>query len=444
MAGLTPKITVPTVELPDGYRLWHPGDDDRPTPVLSPTARYGLVGTFLELIDGQTEAGIAAVGAIVLAQLGTLIGRRAVVRIGEHRHHANLFELIIGDTSTGGKGSADTAAERLTEAVEPGFFVRHAMGGFGSGEAIVEAIRDTDPDEDANEKRRVINEAEFSAVLRVARRESSILSEIIRQGFDYKPIRHRTKASGVVISTGHHLAVVGSITPIEMLRCSSELDVENGWLNRFLLMHAEIERVLPFGGAIDDTELTEIVQHVRKALARLAGTGIDGTAISYRIEAATDTGELWEPWYRRVRFGSGEGRVRSLTRRQHVQAARLALIFAVLDEADEIKPAHLEAATAWTDYSVATAERYFGSGPGGQAGKLLDAIRRAMPDGLTTTDQHAVFGRHIDATALEVLRHELEAAHHVFSYELSTGGRPKIVSVAITAVRTNEETEESP
>jgi hypothetical protein len=440
-----PRRLEPAVdpELPDGYRLWREGDDLRPVPVLASAARHGLVGHYLDLLDGQTEAGLAAVGALVLVHLGTLIGRRAVVCIGPHRQHANLYTLVIGESSTGAKGSAEHAAERLTEHVAPGFFVRHAMGGFGSGEALVEAVRDMKTDEDPNEKRRVINESEFSAVLRVARRESSILSEIIRQGFDYKPIRHRTKTHGTITSTGHHLAIVGSITPAELFACSSALDVENGWLNRFLFVHSEMQRVLPFGGDVDDAELRSIAAHVGDALDALyqRASAAFLAPIEYPIIEGSPTGDVWEPWYRQVRTGSGAGRVAALTKRQHVQAARLALVFAVLDRAVAITPAHLQAAMAWTDYSVAGVERYFGHGPGGQAGKLLDAIRTAMPDGLSVAEQHAVFGRHLKGVDLERLRAQLEGDRLIVTAVQPTDGRPRETCFAITPLRTNEVSE---
>ena len=422
MAGLVPTIEVPSI-LPDGYRLWTPDDGVAPVPRLATRAHHGLVGCYLELLEDQTEAGLAPVGAIVLAHLGTLIGRRAIVTIGEHRQHANLFELVVGETSTGGKGSADNAAEALIEMVDPFFFVRHAIGGFGSGEALIEAVGDTKPDQEANEKRRIIHESEFSAVLRVARRESTILSEIIRQGFDYKPIRHRTKTSGTAISTGHHLSVIGSITPAELLRCSDELDVENGWLNRFLFIHAEISGSCP--SAAPSTRPRSAPSPATSPRRSTAST-----PPSWACATASSPTPSWarsgSPGTTRsvsaaVPAGCGRSLVVSTSRR-----ARLALILAVLDQAEEIRPAHLEAAIAWTDYSVATVERYFGQGPGGHEGKLLTAIRApVLADGLSVSEQHDVFGRHLKAEELETIRTQLEHRHLIFTYAQPTWAAPE-------------------
>ncbi len=423
MAGLGPRIEIPDVpELPDGYRLWQHGDGDVPVPVLDAAARHGLIGAYLDLVEDETEVNVAPVGAMLLVNLGTLIGRAATVHIGEHHHHANLFLLPVGETSTGGKGSADAVVERLITEVEPSFVVRHVLGGFGSGEAVVYEMRDV-KDETAVEKRRVITEAEFSAGLRVARREQSILSQIIRQGFDYKPIQHRTKSHGAIIATGHHLAIVGAITPKELAECSTDLDMENGYLNRFLFVHSEIVRVLPFGGRIDGAEVRSIAGHIRNALDKLA----DRPTAEYLITAGGEIGELWGPWYHKVRFGTGT--VPALTRRQHVHVPRMALILAVLDGAGALGADHLRAAMAWSDYSVATVERLFGRSATGKAAQLLEAIREAGRDGLDGTAQRNLFARNLGGSEIEALRHQLEERHLIHTFKKPTGGRPVHISV---------------
>ena len=121
--------------------------------------------------------------------------------IGEITHHANLFTMIIGETSTGAKGTADGVVDRFMNELDPLFYERHVVSGFGSGEAAIEPFRDLTPlerekNEVPREKRRVIDEPEFSRVLRVAHRDGSILGQVIRQGFDYKPIQHRTQKGG--------------------------------------------------------------------------------------------------------------------------------------------------------------------------------------------------------------------------------------------------------
>ncbi len=440
MAGLTPQIEIPeVVKLPPGYRFWREGDDDQPPPVLAPAAYHGPIGRYLRLVEGETEGHPAAIGAMLLTRLGCLIGRRAQIWNGEHFHHANLFTLIPGKTSTGAKGVADNTVRLFMGQVEPAFRVRHVVGGFGSGEALLDDIRDVDDDQEPVEKWRVVIEPEFARVLQVARREHNILSVIIRNAFDYEPIRHRTKSHGLVVATGHHVSVEGSITPAELVELSAELDLQNGWLNRFMFFHSALTAILPFGGSIDRGGLAEITADVRRTLEWLGEqTAVNGVGRLYYVlsedKAKTRDGKalarLYDPWYRSVRAREEPGS--ELTCRQHVHVPRIMLILAVLDRAERLTVEHFEAAKAWNNYSVATAERLFArSSRPGKIGQLLEAIREAGSDGLDGTAQVVMFKNTLDSARVARLRAELEAQQLIVTTAFPTGGRPRLVSFAI-------------
>lgn len=439
LVGLGPNLrdaVPPLYVLPDGFRLWTPDDEEAAfDPVLGEAAYHGPVGEFLHLIAPHTEAAVPAVGAIVLTRLGTLIGRRGAIDVGDHRHHANLFVAIVGETSTGAKGTAVRAADHLTRAVAPTFERVHEIGGFGSGEALFDAVAD----EGDGDKRRLVHENEFAALLRVARRETTILSEIVRQAFDYGPLRNITRGRGSLYASNHHISVIGSITPSELLTLAAELDVTNGWLNRFLFIDSRLAHLLAFGGQVDRNEVARLAERIVLALDRLDSRPlINGTSTAYRLTRESSVGELWRPWYERVRTGTGIGALASVTRRQHVQAARLALIYAVLDQADQLEPEHLRAAMAWTDFGVQTAATLFGPviGP---ALKLLGAIREAGEEGLSLTEQSAVFSRKLNAQRLEVLRRHLTDLGLIFNFSTSSGGRDRIASVAVRRMAKKDE-----
>jgi hypothetical protein len=433
MAGLGPRLVddvPPLYTMAEGFRLWTPEDEDEPrVPVLGAAAFHGVVGDFLHTIEAETESALPAIGAMTLTRLGTLIGRRAALNIGEHRQHANLFVAIVGPTSSGAKGTADIASRKLIELVCPKFATVHEVGGFGSGEALFDDVADdVDP---PNEKRRVVTEDEFSVVLRVSRRESSILSEMIRKAFDYRPLQHRTRTGGKRWATDHHISVVGSTTPAELRALSAELDIENGWLNRFLFVDSRLVRLLPFGGHFDPAALRRIANRIDTALGVLEQRpAINGIAVHYRLDEGSAAAQLWAPWYGQVRDGVGSGALAAVTRRQHVQAARLAVIYAVLDQSLTIEPEHLRAGQAWCDFGVQTAANLFGP-VAGSALKLLVAIREMGEDGLDGRSQSAVFGRNVKAAVIEEFRRHLEALALVRTFSVSTGGRPRQLSVAV-------------
>ena len=143
--------------------------------------------------------------------------------------------------------------------------------------------------------------------------------------------------------------------------------------------------------------------------------------------------------YSTVRFGTGS--VPSVTRRQHVQVARLALILAVLDKADEISLEHLEAAIAWSDFSVAIADRLFGRGVAGRPFSCSPPSVTAGASGLSQWDQSNLFSRNLTRDELDRIRQRLEDAHLIYTFKRPMGGRPAIVSVAIWPLRRNERNE---
>lgn len=434
MAGLNPRITAPPLYvLPPGMRVWTPGSVT-PWPQLAAAGRHGPVGRYLDLVEDQTEAGVEAVGIMVLTDLGTLIGRRAGVRLGQIYHHANLFTLVVGETSTGAKGTASLMSRALLEGIDPSFHRRHYIGGFGSGEALIDKFSD-DPDKNdkPREKRRVIVENEFSVVLRVAKRESSILSEIIRQGFDYAPIFNETRTGGTVSAHDVHLAVVGSITPAELFEFVQSVHIQNGWLNRFMMVPAVMSRLLPFGGSIDEDARKVIADDVRGALEQLDDP-LNVGGRWYRVDGSTPVGALWEPWYRDHRLGVGTGAVKPLTARAVAHGARLLNIFTVLDKATEPGPQHFEAARAWVDLSIATVRKLFGDAPAGKPGRLLAVIREAGEVGMSHGDQGQRFKNSMSSDELDECRRILLAEALIVEFELSTPGRPRTVSVAVTPI----------
>jgi hypothetical protein len=112
-AGIAePRITAPLLEPPEGYRWWEEGDlETLRRPELGQDAYHGLVGAYLDLVRGRTEADPAPIGFNILAHIGTHFGRLCRYVAGDAIvHHPNLWAAIVGPTSAGGKGVADSTA----------------------------------------------------------------------------------------------------------------------------------------------------------------------------------------------------------------------------------------------------------------------------------------------------------------------------------------------
>jgi hypothetical protein len=438
LAGLAPKIAVPDAgpQLPDGYRLWRDTDGLVPAPVLDRVAYHGLIGDYLEVIAGRSEAPAATVGAYLIPCIGTLFGRTVAYAAPPHIHYPKLYVAVVGPTSSGAKDVSRTVAMVLIKAIEPAFLRIHSLAGLGSGERLIHEVRDIDPDQKTEqkpvEKRRIVLDAELSAVLRIVRREGSILGDHLRQAFDNDPLRHSTITNKTTVAADHHISLIGGITPRELAALVDEIAIFNGFLNRYLFVWSELSELHPFGGHIPTDAVTELAarfEQTRRALARDISVNATHRVLTVDDE---DARVLWKSFYLDRREGSGDSDLmKAITGRQVPQAARIALVYAALDNATSIGAHHLRAAFAWCDYSTGSIKRIFTTGPAGKAGQLLTAIRDKAGDGLDGVGQYEVFQRHVTADDLAVLRAQLESERLIVTHTVPTAGRNRQVSFAI-------------
>jgi hypothetical protein len=432
-AGLVdePVFVVPDiVVLPAGYRYWRDGDGLVPEPELDAAAYHGLIGDYLHLVEGETEAHPAAIGAHLIPCVGTMLGR-SVCYAPDVQYPATYW-AVVGPTSTAAKGAALKVALALIKEVRPEFLMRHSISGIGSGETLVYEMRDAEgPEDDPVETRRIVLNAELSRVLKVVRKDGSILGDVLREAYDGLPLRH-SAAQGKkrAVSSNHHLSIVGSITPRELRALTEELSILNGFSNRYLYAWATMATTLAFGGSIDRSRVIRLAREVENRLAvvdRLPE--VNGTR-SYGF--ATERSPLWKEFYDANRRGLSETpALEAVTGRQVSHAARVALVYAALDGHSSISDDHVRAGIAWADYSLGTVLKVFTTGPAGRAGQLLEAIREKGTDGLDGVGQHDVFKRNLQPGELEAIREDLEARHLIVTASFATGGRPRLVSYAI-------------
>ena len=416
--------------------LQNPGqaDDEAPiasTPVLDDVALHGPVGAWVRLVQPHTEAAVAALLTSALVAIGALIGRAPSVILDGARHGVNLFALLIGPTSSGRKGTAVAWARRLLALLDADFLRVNVVAGLSSGEGIIHALRDgreadasgKGADPGTLDKRLLVVEGEFSAVLRVQKRDGNILSAILREAWDGFSLHTLTKGSPQVASDPH-VAVIGQITPEELRHRLEEADVYDGYLNRFIPVWCERAQVLPFGSEPDAGEERIAVGRISRAIgtARSRGPVEEMTA-----EART----WWGSHYEALTTGR-PGRVGAATQRGAAQVRRLALLFCALDEERALDVPHLEAAGALWRYCEATAALVLGTSElSNRAQRLAEALLEAGETGMDREAIRAVIGsNNVPAKEITASLRELRDAGiaHV-RQDAGTGGRPREVWV---------------
>jgi hypothetical protein len=353
-----------------------------PSP-LRDEAYHGVLGDVVRAIEPEMESDPAAVLLQVITMLGSVIGRSPYFRVGPDCHHLNLFTIVVGNTSKARKGVSRGQAQAIFETIYPDW-VRDCMtSGLSSGEGLIAAVRDpvekqhpvrdkghvvdyevVIEDRGVTDKRLMIVQTEFSAVLKVMARDGNTLSEIIRDAWDGRDLRTITKASPLR-ATAPHISIIGHITKAELRRYLGGTETANGFGNRFLWACARRSKELPDGGRLLDfaTERPEIqraIDHARR-IGELR-----------RNDAAS---RLWHALYGQL-SADRPGMLGAITARAEAQVMRLACLYSLGDSSYFVAPEHLKAALALWRYCFDSANYLFGDRLGHP---VADEILVALP-----------------------------------------------------------------
>lgn len=406
-------------------------------PTFDRAALYGLTGEVVGAIAPETEADPAALAATFLAGFGNAVGAGPHARVSGAEHPARLHVVVVGESARSRKGSSWTAVRGVLASADDAWSGR-VLSGFGSGEAVIDAVRDpTEDDPGPGDYRALVREGEFARILRVAARESSTLGTVIRDAWDGEPLQSRTVGRGVRRATAAHVSVLAHITREELEREMASVDVVNGFANRFLFVCARRARKLPTGGNLDDQVVVELGRKVHDRLDKARALGI-----MRRTPAAE---ARWADWYNALP-DDPVGAYGAVTARADAQTLRLSVVYALTDAAPKIDLCHLDAALALWSYCDQSARYVFATVTGDPvADKLLARLVELGPaKGLDGREQHGLFAGHVTARRLADARDLLASLGFAETTEHATGGRPRHVTfLSPGASEESEESEES-
>jgi hypothetical protein len=389
----------------DTSTSWTVSPAEEPWPEIEAEAFHGLAGDIVDAIDPLTEADPIAVLVQLLVMSGSALGPEAWYRVGNTRHHANLYAVICGDTSKARKGTSYDPVEYLLREADSDWAERCVKSGLSSGEGVVHAVHDdiwtrekvnhgkdnppTYEDvlkyESVADKRLLITEAEFASPLSVMQRQGNSLSPVLRLAWDGRKLQTLTKQSPET-ATGAHVSVIGHITIEELRAQLDRVSMANGFGNRILFALARRSKELPFPGWLDDA--------TRDKLAAELGQILNNTVLRREITFAPETRDLWVAEYHEL-SAAQPGLFGFLVARAEAQVLRLSMIYALLHETYYIEPAHLRAALAFWRYCEASVKYIFGDMLGDPvADELLATLRQAGPGGMTRTELGNLFEHH--------------------------------------------------
>jgi hypothetical protein len=400
-----------------------PGVTDQPWPdPLENAAEIGLAGEFLAHVWQDTEADRAALLFQFLAAIGNAIGPGPHYLYEDDRHPARLNVVLVGDTARGGKGTSANRVFALLRATDPLWEENCVASGIPTGEGIIYAVRDptlaadgTLTDAGISDKRLLALFHEFASVLRSMERTGSSLSNILREAWDKDRLRTITRTNPLR-ATGAHVSVIGHITADELTRYLDRTEIANGFANRFMFVCVKRSKFLPHGGArIDWMPLAGRLRNVLSWARTMGLITLDAAAA-----------QLWDQSYPSLKM-ERPGLLGAVIGRAAPNTARMALIFALLDQSPVIRLQHLQAALACWRYAEQSAAYVFGDTLGDATADTLLTELRQQPGGLNRRQIFDLFRRNISARDLDRALRILHRAGLARSETRPTGGRPATV-----------------
>jgi hypothetical protein len=357
-------------------------------------AFHGLAGEFVRRSEPHTEADPLALLTQFLVAFGVAAGRHAFYEVEASRHYPNEFLVLVGPSGKGRKGSSWDHVELALAHADPRLLEERVVSGMSSGEGLIAEVRDSDEAEDCGavaDKRLLVLEPEFAQVMKVLAREGNTLSPVVRNGWDGKRLQTLVRASPLR-ATGAHIAIVGHITKDELLRHLNATELATGFFNRFLVIAVRRSKELPFGGRLAGNDLAA----VRRGLVDALGRARCARRLSFDKTAAA----RWIAVYGELSRGR-PGMLGAATARAEAHVCRLALIYALLDGADQIAIDHLEAAIAVWSYATASARWVFGDSLGDPTADDIWALAKDRPTGISRTEVRDLFSRNKKAREID-------------------------------------------
>jgi hypothetical protein len=386
---------------------------------LDSTAFYGSPGELVNAIAPHTEADPAALLLDFLTCFGSAVGPGPHVRVGGATHRARLFVVIVGATSRARKGQSRSEIRPIFEAADPCWSSTRVVGGLASGEGLIAAVRDDDDDPERSvcDKRLLVIEEEFSRVLKAAGREGSTLSEIVRQAFDRDTLSILTRRDPLT-ARGAHISIIAHVTAEELRHRLNDLEVANGFANRFIIARVQRSRLLPHGATTSlANSLCSQVRHALDAARRIG-----------EVKRSPAADLVWEMIYEALETRDDDGLVGAVTARSSAHVLRLSLVYALTDGSRTIEPEHVIAAYEVWRYADASVRALWPTSIGNHlADRIVEIVTAAGEDGRTRTELSAGLGRHATKSEIdEAVRLLADRRLVVEVPQLSSGGRSAV------------------
>lgn len=275
-----------------------------------------------------------------------------------------------------------------------------------SGEGIIEAIRDPSTylsngkeidDPGMADKRLFIDVAEFGGILALTKRNGSILSAVIRNAYDCKPLETNTRHHPVGVQSPY-VSISGSITPKEfngLLFDKTDIakNADNGFSNRFLPIFVHRTKLVAMPTRTEGTKemIDGLWDNILKVYQTLNPSDV-ARATPFPMD--TDADAYWRHEYKRITtLKAPSSDAQRLFGRLETNTRKLAVILATMNGESSVSLPALKAAIAWIDYSAGTINKIVATVEDRMRADELNRIADKVLDALHAFGGQASFGQ---------------------------------------------------
>jgi hypothetical protein len=292
---------------------------------------------------------------------------------------------------------------------------RESGGPLSTGEGLAWPLRENAQDDtggrDPGDKRLCVMDEELASGLSCTKREGNTLSMAIRtfwDGGEYSPL---TKTNPMQVR-GAHICLLSHITKTELDLSLSNVNMANGFGNRFLWICARRSKNVPLPRPMPLAEVADMQRRLWTLVAQAQQTG--------EVYLTHEAMQEWNAVYREL-SAETPGLTGAVVNRAEAQTMRLALVYALLDGKRAIDTSHIKSALALWRYANASAAALFCDRGADSTEQKILSILKAGP--CTRTMLNKALSGHVTSAKIRSALSSMQAANKVGIRLEKTGGR---------------------
>ncbi|MBA7704010.1 hypothetical protein ES703_112808 [subsurface metagenome] len=324
------------------------------TPELPEEVWQGLFGDYRDLVADTTEAPDNYHYVCFAVALGATLGRRV------HVYHArrlfpNYYACLIGRTAITRKDTARYRTQRLLDDLHseenpenPQFQI---IPGIGSAEGLLDALG-------GERKVVILSEGEFLSLLAKARQEAlSNLIPKLTSLFDCPDKETLKTRQRSVVCQEPFLSIISGTTNAWLQKALTERDIYGGFANRFMFVCGDPKPPLPFPPKIDPEKYEALLTNINAMrLWAMDFWQRSGGELDVPNNTKAIFADYYAEYHKRC---ASETLPASLIPRVQTFIWKFALLYAAMDNSQQILPGHLEPAILAGNYFEQSALHVF-------------------------------------------------------------------------------------